>query len=803
MMDAYPATTWNTNMVRRLLAVALDEQELQTLCYDHFRPVYEEKLGAGMSKGEKIQRLLEYCDRHAQLDHLVSLVARLNPNQYKHFERRLHPQPSQKREVPFQVPSQVDWFVGREAEVDDLCQTLAGAARSRVCCLTGMGGIGKTALAIHVAHVLRSHFADGVLWAHAATSAPLAIVDSWAQAYGSDFSHLPDLNSRAAALRGLLADKKVLVILDDVRNVETARPLFPGSTSCAVLLTTRDLELAEALTDCVYQVSALSPLESFQLLSRILHDDERVTAEKAAADEICRLLMNLPLAVEIAAQRLASHKHWKLVRLAGRLRDQSTRLSELKIRDREVRTSIAVSWEALDENLRNVFASLAVFEGRAFTSSALATVAGIDTYTAEDSLDSLVALSLVFCEDEGDHFWQHPLLADFAREHLEQDQAAYVRMAQYFLGFAKEHRLNCAALEEERSNLVAGMKAAFQHKEWQVVVDYADTLTDAWFTWGYYTEARQGYAWACEAARALESPHALASCLLQWGRACIEQADYPEAKQHLSHSLQICQELGDQRSIASVHYYQGYIGYNEARYAEAQRELHQAQEIYERLADQRNVAGVLYMLALTEFDQYHFETAERLGEQALRLQQAANDPVSSMRTLTMLADVVALGQHRYDLAEERCQQALRLGEELGNRQELADTLYTLSKVLRRRGDTLSARDKAEKSLSLSRTTGNRRLQAQVLRLLSELLVDLGDLAEALQRSQQSLALCNELQDQFGAVWVKSLMGNVYRLLGLLDQARQAWSEALKTASEMNHPQAEWLREQLAQVAPTS
>jgi len=801
-MDTYSSTTWNTGMVRRLLVAALDDQELETLCYDHFRPVYEDKFGSGMSKGEKIQQLLEYCDRHNQLGRLLSLVAQHNPTQYKRFARRLHPQPPRKHDVLFQVPSQVDWFVGRDAEVDDLCQALTGAAKTNLCCLTGMGGIGKTALAIHVAHLVRDHFADGVLWANAATSAPLAIVDSWAQAFGCDFSHLPDLDSRAAALRGALADKKILAILDDVRNAEAVQPLFPSGLHCAVLLTTRDLELAEALTNCVYQVSVLSPLEGFQLLSRILHDDERVMAEKAAADEICQLLANLPLAVEIAAERLAAHKQWKLAKLAERLRDHSTRLRELKIHDKEVRASFAVSWEALDENLRKVFALLAVFEGRAFTPAALAAVAGIDRHTAEDSLDSLVSLSLVFCEEEGEHFWQHPLLADFASERIGQDEAAYARMAQYYLEFAREHRHTNTELEGERENLLAGMRVAFQQNMWQVVIDYTDAFADAWFTQGHYTEARQGYAWACEAARALENRQALAFCLLQWGRACIEQSDYPEAKEHLSQSLQICQELDDQRGVASVYYYQGYVGYNEAKHPEAQRLLNEAQRIWEQLGDQRNAASALYTLAMIALDRDRLDEAEQLGEKALRLHQAVGDQVGFMRTLTLLAEVVAYGQHRYDLAAERCQKALELGEELQNRQELAETLFTLSKVLRRRGDILSARDKAEKSLSLSRMTGSRRLQAQALSLLAEIHVDQGDPAQALKSDEQSLALCHELQDRWGTVWVMGHLGSVYYLLNQPDQARQVWSEALQAASEMKHPQTDWLREQLAQFAPT-
>ena len=106
--------------------------------------------------------------------------------------------------------------MGREPELDELRAALTGTEPARLYCLAGMGGIGKTSIAVHWAHALRGQFPDGVLWAHVSTSEPLAILDSWARAFQCDFSGLPDLDSRGAALRAVLADKQVLIILDDV-----------------------------------------------------------------------------------------------------------------------------------------------------------------------------------------------------------------------------------------------------------------------------------------------------------------------------------------------------------------------------------------------------------------------------------------------------------------------------------------------------------------------------------------------------------------------------------------------------------
>lgn len=708
-------------------------------------------------------------------------------------------EPATRPGPPFQAPADVPHFVGREKELAGFCEVLVHSTGQNIYCLTGMGGIGKTALAIHTAHVLRDRFPDGVLWANVATSKPLAILDSWARPYDHKFSGLPDLDSRAAAVRGLLADKRVLVILDDVQSAEQVRPLLPGGSQCTVLLTTRDLELAVALTAYEYPLSALTPLEGRQLMSRIL-GDERVMAEEEFADEICRLLGHLPLAVEIAARRLASRRRWQLADLAERLRDEKNRLDELKISDKEVRASFAMSWGVLDEDLRKSFALLAVFEGRAFRASALAAVAGLDRRTAEDRLYALVALSLV-SEEGKTRYRQHPLLADFARERLEglgQDQDAYLRMVHYYRWYAAQYQHNYAALEREWENLSAGMKTAYRREMWPVLITYSEILTDAWFARGRFSDARQGYEWAGEAAQALEDRRALASCLRQWGRACVEQGDYAEAEKHLSQSLQIYTQVGGREGAASVQCYLGRIAFERSKFDKAQRLFANSRRIREQLGDASGVAETLDRLARIEYYRRNFEGAEQLGRQALDILQTVGDKLGCIRTLELLANT-ALEQNDVNLAEEYCQHALELCKELQEQGELALTLYTLSKVCRRRGDLTSARDQLERSLVLLKRMGLRKLQAQGLYQLSQVSATMNDYASALQEGLQSLDLCRELKDSWGTVHVLHHLGNVFKFLGQPDRAHEAWSEALGFAEELQHPQTELLREHLDQA----
>jgi tetratricopeptide (TPR) repeat protein len=657
-----------------------------------------------------------------------------------------------------------------------------------------MGGVGKTSLAVHVAHALHDHFSDGVLWASAATSEPLAILDSWAHAYGCDFSTLPDLESRAAAMRGVLADKRVLVVLDDVRSADAVRSLLPSGPDCAALLTTRDMELAISLGTGIYPLSAL-PIESCRQLMAYILGQERVADEADCADEICALLGNLPLAVEIAAQRLASRHRWQFTDLAERLRDEEGRLRELRMGDREVRASFALSWEALDEDLRRSFALLAVFRGRPFTAAAFAVVSELGGRQAGDHLHALESLSLV-SEAGRVHYRQHPLLADFAREQLGNERRAYALLAWYYLAYATEYQRDYPTLEQEWDYLLSGMRTARRQGMRQVVVDYAEALTNVWFALGRYTDARQGYAWAVAATQAQTDRAAQARYLWHWGRACTEQSDYDEARRRLSRALEIWRELGDQSGIASVLYLLGRIGMKSAQYDEAQQLLEQSQLIREQLDDQPAVAETLYMQAWIQVKLHSHKAAERLLRQALAIQRAVNDRLGLVRTLGLLAECARYGRSDLDSAEQYCRQALELCDQLDEREETAPLLYLLSGIYRERGDLLSAKEHAEQSMAIFERAGERQSQAHVLFQLCLISRFMENYDSALQYGLQSLNLCRELHNDWDTVYVLRQLGIILCSLGKPGQARETWTEGLAIAEELEHPMLEPLQELL-------
>ena len=700
---------------------------------------------------------------------------------------------------PFQAPAPLLHFVGRETELAALHATLTQPDTTAIIALVGMGGVGKSALAIHLAHLLRTEYPDGVVWANVATSDPLDILSSWARAFGYDFGGLSDVEVRASALRGVLADKRALFVLDDVRSVARTRPLLVGGAACTHLLTTRDLDVATALNAQPHRLGELTPQASISLLVRILGED-RVAAETEAATAICEHLQFLPLAVEITAQRLVSRPRRRLADMAERLRNVEARL-DLSISDRAVRTSFEVSWESLDTNLRRIFALLGVFEGRSFEATAIAHIGGLDRYTAEDRLFALTALSLV-SEEETERYRQHPLLADYAAEQLGDNTLPFVDLALFYQQFAEKNAHDYSALRPEWENLMVGIATAHRLQQWPLVIAYAESLTQAWFVRARYTQARQGYELAYSAAAEAKDEHAQAIYLLRWGQACVEQNDYDEARTLLIQSLEHFMRNEETEGIASVNYLLGRIAIEDGDYEKAAELLNTSQQLRADLGDAVGLAATLYQQALLAYRQNDYLQAQRLCENALATQTEANDLAGLLPTLRLLVDV-AIEQKEYAAAEEYCERALALSEELQDRGELAATYYSLTVVHRLQKKAEDAKGFAEQALALCRWMGNKEFEALTLYELSRIHRQQKALPAALEAGRTSLAIFRELHAGFNLVYVLRHLAVLYEEVDELEQACTMVDEAMTLAETINHPRLPDLRQHHARLCNAS
>lgn len=688
---------------------------------------------------------------------------------------------------PFQPPPSVPHFVGRSVIQQDIHSALHAAGRPPIQAIVGMGGVGKSSLAIEIAQAAQPDFPDGILWASVATSEPTAVIESWAAAYGYDFSRIGDLESMANAFRGVLADKQVLIVLDDVSSVARIRPLLPNGPAVRVLITTRDHDLAYAVDGEVWLLEELSPANGRALLANIL-GAERVTAEAEAAAAICELLQNLPLALEIIGQRLKSRPRRRLADVVQRLRDEKKRLSVLQISDREVRASFALSYATLDGSLQEMFALMGLFHGRSFTAETLAAIAEQDRYEAEDRIFALVALSLA--QEEGDvRYIQHPLLSDFARERLVEEEdvgGVYGRFAHTYRHFAQQHQHNYDALRPEWDNLMAAMQAAHEQQLWPTVIDFADALHDAWFARGRYTQARQGYQWALEAAKHEKQEHMMANYLRQWGLACLEQRNVQEAQEHLNESNKFFSKLQDQGGIAQNECDLAGIAIEMSNYDLAKKRLSTSRSLRKNLNDMPGIAEAYHVEARMNYFQGNHDETIRLGNEALEILENAGLEEKTIRTLSLLASAFIM-QDDYESGEIYAQKALGLAHKFQAKGDIGVILNVLSYNAFMQRNLDKAQKYGEQGLELLQTVGDLGSQAMILYHLGLINREKKQHDLALQYGLKSLALCQQSQFNLQTGWTLTLIAKSYESLADPAKADKSWKEAQALAQSIQHP----------------
>ncbi|MFB4262147.1 BTAD domain-containing putative transcriptional regulator [Nonomuraea sp. GTA35] len=347
------------------------------------------------------------------------------------------------RRAPAELPIGSAAFTGRTTEISRLRTMLTtGSGATAISTITGAAGVGKSALAVHVAHQVAGHFPDGRLYVdlHGSTPgvAPLNPADVLARllrSLGDDTAAgpfgRPDVDEAAARFRSLTDGRHLLLLLDNARDAAQVRPLLPASPTCRVLVTARRM-LTSLDAASHFRLGVMAEDETSTLLGRLI-GEERVAAEQWAARAIVRLCAGLPLAIRIAAARLIARPELSLRALADRLAVEDHRLSELQADDQAVRACFMMSYRSLDAESSRMFRLLSLLGGGVISVAAAAALADRPEPRTADLLDHLAEAQLL--ESCGhDRYRMHDLLSLFARERAreedtEEDQAQAVRRA--------------------------------------------------------------------------------------------------------------------------------------------------------------------------------------------------------------------------------------------------------------------------------------------------------------------------------------------------------------------------------------
>lgn len=329
---------------------------------------------------------------------------------------------------PAMLPPRTVDFTGRATEVSQLTAALrppaAGAATLPAPILiTGAAGVGKTALGVHVAHLVRRDFPDGELYVDLDGMGPhpknpFEVLGWFLRALGVHELAIPcSLDERIQLYRSQLARQRTLVVLDDAASEVQVRPLLPSGPGCRVILTSRTRLSAPPGA----QVTRLEPMAADEALGllRTIVGPQRVATELRPAQRIVELCAGLPLAVRIAGVRIAAKPTWSFDRFAVRLADRSRRLDELRCGELDVRTSLHLSYERLDELSRQAFRQMALLDIPDFPAWAAAAMLGRPERRVEEILETLVDAQLLevgLVYQGRPRYRFQPLVAVFARE---------------------------------------------------------------------------------------------------------------------------------------------------------------------------------------------------------------------------------------------------------------------------------------------------------------------------------------------------------------------------------------------------
>nr|BFE64007.1 BTAD domain-containing putative transcriptional regulator [Dactylosporangium thailandense] len=333
------------------------------------------------------------------------------------------------------LPRDVADFSGRA----ELVRRLVGALRDErpeVIAIDGMAGMGKTSLAVRVAHAAAERYPDGQLYLDLRGHSDRAPLDP-GEALGSLLRQLgvpaervpPGLDDRAVLWRTELADRQVLVLLDNALDTRQVLPMLPGTAHTGVVITSRR-RLAGLDGAQTVSLDVLPVEDAVELLRRTV--GERAYADPACTIEVAELCGRLPLAVRLAGARLQHRHGWSVSDLAQRLRTANRRLPELAVDGRTVAAAFTLSYQQLAVPLQQLFAVLGLHPAGDFEPAAAAALAGLPVSRCEDLLEDLVDVHLVEAPAAG-RYRLHDLLRDFAAELAQDDTAAVGRLLDHYL----------------------------------------------------------------------------------------------------------------------------------------------------------------------------------------------------------------------------------------------------------------------------------------------------------------------------------------------------------------------------------
>lgn len=617
--------------------------------------------------------------------------------------------------VPRELPHLTTTFVGRAGESSVLHQLLqdSGDGRVPMAVIDGAGGVGKSALAIHTAHQVAARFPDGQFYVdlHGATAGltplePGEVLGRFLTTLGVPETAIPsNTEEAAAAFRSLVADRRLLVVLDNAAGTEQIRPLLPAGPGCAVLITSR--ELLTSLEGATHlHLGVMFHDQATALLERLV-GAERIAAEPDATDAIVQMCGRLPLALRIIGARMAARPGWPLSTFVARLTDAQNRLDEIRVGDLSVRASFHASYDAIrdsgnptDQAAARAFRFFGVLPGSSMGLPAAAALLDMDKGPLEDALERLVDAHLLHSLAPG-RYQMHDLIRLFAREQVRTEEPAGERER---------------ALE-------------------RVLCFYLATAERALAFFDVPPQPTHFLAQDASACRAVAAtPIGDRAAGEAWLDA--ERANLMAAVTHAATQSDTAARLA-MRLARPLHWYL----YPHARARELRTLADVVITTARRLGDLECEAWGMDHLSSVYWLHRQYDEMRQCLDSALALWRAIDDRDGERRTLANLAD--ALGeQELYEESASVQHRQLALAQEAMDRMAQVTGLGNLGRAYLGLGRTEEALSCLRESLTHAHEIGERTLESLALNEISFILFDQGRTQEAQEHMRRATLLAN-------------------------------------------------------------
>jgi DNA-binding SARP family transcriptional activator len=659
---------------------------------------------------------------------------------------------------PAQLPHDVWSFIGRADVLARLNDALTAAPGDHapgtilVSAIEGAAGVGKTALGIHVAHRLADHFPDGQLYAdlrgYDASQAPLspaAVLGQFLRALQVPPRQIPtSLDELAALYRSLLAGRRILVMLDNAATSEQVRPLLPGTPMCRTIVTSRNLLEGLAARDGAYRVvlDVLSPDDATALLRHIM-GTRRTADESGAVAELARLCAYLPLALRIAAERVASSASVSLTSLIGQLADERNRLGTLAARDDEgtaVPTVLSWSYRALPPDAARAFRLLGLHPGPDISPGAAAALTDTPADQATRLLTTLAGVHLVEQKMPGRYDF-HDLLRVYAAELCRGTESPGERNQ------AVERLLNWYLSGASAADAVLAPHRRRDH---------------------LYPAAGQGYPFVFPS-------HNAALDWLESERPNMVAASRLAAAAGLSAAWKLPVLLGSFFNLRK--HWLDWIATHETGLDAARR-----------AGDRRGEAWTMTGLGITCWDLRRVDEAIGYYQRALDIHRETEDKIGEAATLNNLG--IALGdKSQFAEAAQYLQESLLICRMLGDRWSEGMTLDSLGVAFRDLGRRQDAIDCLSAAAEVCRETGNRRGEGFALDNLGDVYRAQLSPETAAEHYERALAIRQDIGDRQGEASTLTKLGDLGHEAGQPDRAVNYWRRALMLLEELGDPGA--------------